>query len=86
MRQSNWIEVLSAPPEARLLLVFLPFAGGGAATFRPWVRDLETWRPHTQAGCTIHLFEGGHFYFDESRATFMTCFTRQVAAALAVRE
>jgi medium-chain acyl-[acyl-carrier-protein] hydrolase len=50
------------PPLASPIEVF----GGQSDTFvRP--EELEKWREHTDAGCSLHILRGGHFYLHEHR-------------------
>ena len=38
----NWISRPTPRPAARLRLICLPFAGGGAAAYRPWLKHLPS--------------------------------------------
>ncbi len=42
-RSTRWLQYPLPRPDARLRLVCLPHAGGGAAVFRPWATELPDW-------------------------------------------
>jgi medium-chain acyl-[acyl-carrier-protein] hydrolase len=42
-RNTRWLQYLQPRPDARLRLVCLPHAGGGAGLFRPWAAELPHW-------------------------------------------
>lgn len=42
-RSTRWLQYPRPRPAARLRLVCLPHAGGGAAVFRPWAAELPDW-------------------------------------------
>jgi len=39
------------------------------------VEDLDSWRIHSTAGCTIRLFPGGHFFLHKDQEKFMAAVT-----------
>jgi medium-chain acyl-[acyl-carrier-protein] hydrolase len=49
MSEPSWLTVPVARPDARLRLICLPFAGGGAAAYRAWARRLPRWLEVTAA-------------------------------------
>ncbi|WP_090695761.1 thioesterase II family protein [Paraburkholderia phenazinium] len=45
--------------------------------------DVAAWRDETRGACTLHRFEGGHFYLDGAPDPVMACVATSLADALA---
>ena len=47
------------------------------------VEDVVAWRDETRGRCTLHCFDGGHFYLDGTPDSVMACVATSLASALA---
>lgn len=45
--------------------------------------DVAVWRDETRGACTLHRFDGGHFYLDGAPDPVMACVATSLAGALA---
>lgn len=45
--------------------------------------DVAAWRDETRGACTLHSFDGGHFYLDGTPDSVMACVATSLAGALA---
>jgi surfactin synthase thioesterase subunit len=45
--------------------------------------DVAAWRDETRGTCTLHRFDGGHFYLDGTPDSVMACVATSLAGALA---
>jgi surfactin synthase thioesterase subunit len=45
--------------------------------------DVAAWRDETRGTCTLHRFDGGHFYLDGTPDSVMACVATSLADALA---
>ena len=55
----------------------MPIAAfGGLSDAAVPVADLESWREHTLAGFSVHLFPGGHFFLHEAREALIALLSR----------
>jgi surfactin synthase thioesterase subunit len=48
-------------------------------------QDVAAWRDETRGTCTLHRFDGGHFYLDGTPDSVMACVATSLAGALAQR-
>ena len=47
------------------------------------LEDVAAWRDETRGRCTLHRFDGGHFYLDGTPDSVMACVATSLASALA---
>lgn len=74
------VETYLFTPEAPLNCAIDVYAGTSDVSTP--VSALNGWRAQTSRDCTVNLFDGGHFFINESHGAFMTRIAADLQAAL----
>lgn len=69
-------EAYSYAPGAPLTCPLTAFAGAGDVTVTP--DDVRLWKEYAIGGAEVHVFPGGHFYFEESLPRLLAALTEQL--------